>query len=175
VEVGRVKLEMPVSVFAGMFISSHNEDVKEKAQFWNVRLEKPAAEGVDGYQTPSPSRLEILNIETGNREVIYETETHIEAPNWSRNGKFLIYNSGGLLYNLNLKKRVPKVIDTGFATANNNDHGISFDGKTLAISQSHRRKRSAAFHHLHGSGKGRNAKAGYRKRPFVLARLVARR
>ncbi|MBW6536575.1 MAG: biopolymer transporter TolR [Mariniphaga sp.] len=134
VESGRVKLEMQQVVFAGMFISSHNEEVVEKARFWNVRLEKPASEGVDGYQKPSPSRLEILNIETGNREVIYETETHIEAPNWSRNGKFLIYNSGGLLYNFNLKKRVPKVIDTGFATANNNDHGISFDGKTLAIS-----------------------------------------
>jgi Tol biopolymer transport system component len=89
---------------------------------------------VSGYQSPSPSRLEILNVETGNREVIYETETHIEAPNWSSNGKFLLFNSGGLLYNFNLKKRVPKVIDTGFATANNNDHGISFDGKTLAIS-----------------------------------------
>lgn len=133
-EAGRVVLNMPATVLAGMFISSHNEEVVEKAQFWNVRLEKPAAEGVDGYQRPSPSRLEVLNIETGNREVIYETETHIEAPNWSRNGKFLIYNSGGLLYNFNLKKRVPKVIDTGFATANNNDHGISFDGKTLAIS-----------------------------------------
>jgi TolB protein len=134
VESGRVKLDMQTVVFAGMFISSHNEEVVEKAQFWNVRLEKPASEGVDGYQTPSPSRLEILDIETGNREVIYETETHIEAPNWSRNGKFLIYNSGGLLYNFNLKKRVPKVINTGFATSNNNDHGISFDGKMLAIS-----------------------------------------
>ncbi len=133
-EVGRVKLEMPSTVLAGMFISSHNEEVVEKAQFWNVRLEKPATEGVDGYQSPSPSRLEILDVVTGNREVIYETETHIEAPNWSRNGKFLIYNSGGLLYNFNLKKRVPKVIDTGFATSNNNDHGISFDGKMLAIS-----------------------------------------
>jgi len=133
-EVGRVKLEMPATVLAGMFISSHNEEVVEKAQFWNVRLEKPATEGVDGYQSPSPSRLEILNIETGNREVIYETETHIEAPNWSLNGKFLIYNSSGLLYNFNLKKQTTKVIDTGFATANNNDHGISFDGKTLAIS-----------------------------------------
>lgn len=134
IEVGRVALEMSAPVFAGMFISSHNEEVVEKAQFWNMRLEKPAVEGVDGYQNLSPSRLEILDIETGNRKVIYETETHIEAPNWSRNGKSLVYNSGGLLYNFNLKKRKPKVIDTGFATSNNNDHGISFDGKMLAIS-----------------------------------------
>ncbi len=133
-EVGKVELEMDDQVLAGMFISSHNADVKEKAQFWNVRLEKPAAEGVDGYQTQSPSRLEILDVETGLREVIYETDTHIEAPNWSRNGKFLIYNSGGKLYRFDLKKRKSEVINTGNVTNNNNDHGISFDGNMLAIS-----------------------------------------
>lgn len=82
---------METFVLAGMFISSHNEDVIEKSEFWNVRLEKPVMEGVDGYQALSPSRLEILDIESGNREVIYETEKHIEAPNWSRNGKWLAY------------------------------------------------------------------------------------
>ena len=74
VEVGKVELEMGKSVLAGMFIGSHNVDVLEKAEFWNVRIEKPAAEGVDGYRTPSPSRLETINVETGIREVIYETE-----------------------------------------------------------------------------------------------------
>jgi Tol biopolymer transport system component/regulation of enolase protein 1 (concanavalin A-like superfamily) len=136
VEVGKVELEMGKSVLAGMFIGSHNVDVLEKAEFWNVRIEKPAAEGVDGYRTPSPSRLEIINVETGIREVIYETDTHIEAPNWSRNGKFLIYNSGGKLYKFDLKKRTPVLINTGDVISNNNDHGISFDGKMLAISSS---------------------------------------
>jgi Tol biopolymer transport system component len=134
IEVGKVKLKIESSVLAGMFISSHNIDVIEKARFWNVRLEKPAAESVDGYQTPSPSRLEILDIETGNRKVVYETETHIEAPNWSRNGKYLIFNSDGKLYKYNLKSNKISEINTGFATSNNNDHGISFDGKMLAIS-----------------------------------------
>jgi TolB protein len=136
VEVGRVNLQMESVVLAGMFISSHNVDVIEKAQFRNVRLEKPAGEQVNGYQNPSPSRLEILDIETGNREVVYETETHIEAPNWSRNGKFLVYNSGGKLYQFKLKNRLVLELNTGVVKANNNDHGISFDGKTLAISSS---------------------------------------
>jgi Tol biopolymer transport system component len=134
VEIARVNLEMGNSVLTGMFIGSHNVDVLEKAEFWNVRIEKPAKEGVDGYQNPSPSRLEILNVEDGAREIIYETDTHIEAPNWSRNGKFLIYNSNGKLYHFDLKKRKPEEINTDFATSNNNDHGISFDGKILAIS-----------------------------------------
>jgi Tol biopolymer transport system component len=38
------------------------------------------------------------------------------------------------LYKFDLKKRHPEEINTGFATSNNNDHGISFDGKMLAIS-----------------------------------------
>ena len=71
VEVGKVKIEMSGAVLAGMFIGSHEVDVIEKAEFWNVRIEKPAAEGVDGYQSPSPSRMEILDVETGMRKVIY--------------------------------------------------------------------------------------------------------
>ena len=133
-EVGRVSLDMEAKVLTGMFIGSHNVDVLEKAEFWNVRIEVPAAEGVNGYEQPSPSRLEIMDIETGLRTVIYETDTHIEAPNWSRDGKYLIYNSGGKLYKFDLKKKQPELLNTGEVASNNNDHGISFDGKMLAIS-----------------------------------------
>lgn len=136
IEVGKVELEINKSVFAGMFISSHNVDVLEKAEFSNLRIEVPAADGVNGYQTPSPSRLEILDVETGFRNVIYETKNHIEAPNWSRNGKYLIYNSDGKLYKFNLKDSKISQINTGNVESNNNDHGITFDGKTLAISSS---------------------------------------
>jgi Tol biopolymer transport system component len=97
-------------------------------------LDIPAAEGVDGYKNPSASRLEILDVETGLRKVIYSTTNHIEAPNWSRDGKFLIYNSEGKLYKLDLATSNLTLINTGKAINNNNDHGISFNGKKLAIS-----------------------------------------
>ncbi len=132
--VGRVNLEMNNFVFAGLFICSHNKNAIEKANFWNVRLEKPFVEGIEEHQKPSSSRLEILDLDSGMRKVIYETQTHIEAPNWTRDGKYLIYNSDGKLYNFDLKTGESQEINTGFATNNNNDHGISFDGKTLAIS-----------------------------------------
>ena len=39
------------------------------------------------------SRLEIYNVNTERREVIYEeVGTLFEALNWSQDGKFLIYN-----------------------------------------------------------------------------------
>ena len=49
----------------------------------------------------------------------------------------MIYNRNGRLYRFDLATREPTEIDTDFATENNNDHVLSFDGKMLAIS--HRR------------------------------------
>ncbi|MEN8115896.1 MAG: biopolymer transporter TolR [Bacteroidota bacterium] len=141
INVAEKNFNLGEEVLAGMFICSHDSDVIESARFWNVRIDVPAGSGIDGYQNPSPSRLEILDIETGVRNIIYETSDHIEAPNWSRDGKYLIYNSAGKLYKFDLTDKKPVEINTGFATSNNNDHGISFDGKTLAIS-----------HHLEENG-----------------------
>lgn len=129
-----IELNFEAPFYVGMVVCSHNADNLVSGRFSNVRLDVPAAEGVDGYKTPSASRLEILDMESGNRKVIYSTNGHIEAPNWSRDGKFLIYNSGGKLYKFDLSKGKPEVIDSDVAINNNNDHGISFDGKTLAIS-----------------------------------------
>lgn len=133
-EVASVEVNLGENFHVGMFVCSHNAEVIEQARFWNVRLDVTADTKGGEQAPPAPSRLEILNIETGMREVVYTSEKHFEAPNWSSNGKFLIYNQGGKLYRFNLKSKKIRVIDTGFADANNNDHGISFDGKTLAIS-----------------------------------------
>src|SRR4029079_9564205 len=38
------------------------------------------------------------------------------------------------LYRFDLARRAAEVINTGFATRNNNDHVLSFDGRMLAIS-----------------------------------------
>jgi Tol biopolymer transport system component len=132
--VAEKRFDLGEEVLAGLFICSHDPDVVESAKFWNVRIEIPASAEVNGYQNPSPSRLEIMDIQTGLRKIIYETNDHIEAPNWSRNGEYLIYNSAGILYEFNLSDSEISKINTGSVTSNNNEHGISFDGKTLAIS-----------------------------------------
>jgi Tol biopolymer transport system component len=62
------------------------------------------------------------------------TPTRIEAPNWLRDGQTLIYNSRGHLYRIPATGGEPAVIDTGFATKCNNDHGVSPDGTRLVIS-----------------------------------------
>ena len=88
------------------------------------------------------STLEVLNIHTGNREIIYREKRHFEAPNWSGDGKFFIVNSNGKLYKIYRKKGVMEEIFTDFAQHCNNDHGISPDGKQLVISH-HRQEPNA--------------------------------
>ncbi len=78
--------------------------------------------------------LEIIEAATGKREVVATFDQVIEAPNWTKDGKALIYNQSGLIYRFDLEKRVSERIDTGFADLCNNDHVISSDGKYLAVS-----------------------------------------
>lgn len=80
------------------------------------------------------STLETIAIASLERHIILEEENHIEAPNWTPDGKTLIYNSKGLLYKIKVTGGEPVLILTGFAKKINNDHGISPDGKQLVIS-----------------------------------------
>ena len=85
-------------------------------------------------QTSVHSKLETVNIATGDRKIIYEEDIHFEAPNWSRDGKYFVVNSLGKLYTIPREGKTKTLLNTGSAKTCNNDHGISFDGKWLAIS-----------------------------------------
>jgi TolB protein len=80
------------------------------------------------------SSLVLLDIASGKEEVILKEQRHFEAPNWSRDGKYLVINSNGLLEKISINGEKLGIINTGFANRCNNDHGFSFDGKTLVIS-----------------------------------------
>lgn len=121
-------------VYVGLFVSSHNEDVREQAVFRNVRIVVPAGEDLVPYRDYLGSNLEILDLETGDRKIVYRSPESLQAPNWTPDGKGLIYTSNGLLYRFDLDEETPVAINTGFATRNNNDHVLSFDGRQLAIS-----------------------------------------
>jgi TolB protein len=133
-ETGRVTMDFSAGILAGLFVCSHEIDVAETAVFRNVRFDVPAAEGTEGDAPPSPSRLELLDVETGLRRIVYSSAGHFEAPNWSHDGRFLLFNQEGRIHRLPLDTMKPHILDTGSVRANNNDHGISFDGKRLALS-----------------------------------------
>ena len=126
---------MPDEILAGIFICSHDPEVMEEAKVWNVRIDRPVAENYDpnmgGYLG---CRLETMTVADGKRMVIYEKNDRFEAPNWMPDGKKLLFNMDGSLYKIPAEGGALEKLNTGFANRNNNDHGISFDGKLLAIS-----------------------------------------
>ena len=127
--------DLPDEVLAGLFLCSHNEQVLEQGQAWNVRIDQPVADDYNPYQAGFlSSRLEIMNVFDGRRKVIHTYESRFEAPNWMPDGNRLLFNQDGSLYTIGINGQDLQQLNTGFADRNNNDHGISFNGKLLAIS-----------------------------------------
>ena len=136
--------DMKDSVLAGVFISSHDSNALATARVWNLRIDHP----VENPYQPNPqlvkpptlevmgSRLEIVDASDGIRKSIYESKGRFEAPNWMPDGKKLLYNDHGSLYTIPIEGGMTEKLNTGSADKINNDHGISFDGKMLAISNS---------------------------------------
>lgn len=120
------------TIYVGIGVCSHDKDAIEKAVFSNVELKQlgavPAGEKPTLY-----SSLETITVASTDRRVVYAIPGHFEAPNWTRNGAF-IFNAEGRLLRLPVTGGKPQTIDTGFAIRCNNDHGVSPDGKWLAIS-----------------------------------------
>lgn len=80
------------------------------------------------------SVLETIDVLTGERRVLAEFNHRIEAPNWTSDGKRLIYNSGGDIYAFDIDARTSTRIDSGFVRSCNNDHVLSPDNTQLAVS-----------------------------------------
>lgn len=85
-------------------------------------------------QRDSFSILETVDVHTGARLTLKEFDYVIEAPNWTQDGKYLVYNSRGHLYTYELATGDIKEMDTGFAIDNNNDHVLSPDNTQIAVS-----------------------------------------
>ena len=80
------------------------------------------------------SILQVYHVETGEIETLAEFDYLIEAPNWAKDGKFLVYNSEGKIFRFDLKTKESTEIPTGFADNCNNDHVLSPDGVSIAVS-----------------------------------------
>jgi TolB protein len=82
----------------------------------------------------SYSILETVDVLSGKRTVLKEFDYVIEAPNWTRDGKYLVYNSQGKMFIYEMVAGEILEIDTGFAIDCNNDHVLSPDNSRLAVS-----------------------------------------
>ena len=87
---------------------------------------------MQAQQNKITSILEILDIETGERTTVKEFPYLIEAPNWTYDEQWLIYNSGGKLWKLSpITPAEPEEIYTGFATNCNNDHCLLYTSRCV--------------------------------------------
>jgi Tol biopolymer transport system component len=127
-------LDLGADLLAGLFVCAHTDKFSEEVVFSNTRVFNTAPDDLVQYRTYLGSYLEVMDVETGHREVLASSEGSWQAPNWTPDGKTLIYNANGKLYNFDLASAVSTVLNTGFANKNNNDHVLTFDGKQIGIS-----------------------------------------
>jgi TolB protein len=84
------------------------------------------------------SHLFIYDLGSGSSHEVFAADAIWEAPNWSPDGKYLISNSGGVIYKIVLKpdgtSETPQKLAIPADHRCNNDKAISPDGTMLAFS-----------------------------------------
>lgn len=145
---GSAKIEFAGDFYIGLGVSAHNAGRLETVAFSDVELTPPAP--LTG-RTTLISTLQTINIQSKDRRVAYVVTQpgRIEAPNWfPDNSNTLYFNTNGKLYKVqaeppgtppNPSRKPVEQVDLGTLTRINNDHGISPDGKLLAISDASER------------------------------------
>ena len=150
-----IKLHFDGDFYAGLGVCAHNENAVEQATFAHVELlplaaqvtAAPAAQGTTAStsaSTPTPmalySTLQTIAIDNNARMafVIQTGNGQMEAPNWSRDGKTLIFDRAGKLWSVPADQGVggfgeARSVDIGNATDCTGSHGLSPDGKWIAM------------------------------------------
>jgi Tol biopolymer transport system component len=129
---GYLKISFEGEFYVGLGVCAHDNKAIEKAVFSNVELKQVSTSA--NAKPVLESTLETVAVASTDRQVVYRTRGHFEAPNWSRDGNFFLFNGDGRIYKLPVTGGKAELVDTGKQIRCNNDHGISPDGTQLAIS-----------------------------------------
>lgn len=79
------------------------------------------------------AQLEVIDLR-GERRIVFTADEVIEAPNWSPDGQWLVFNAGGQIYKISPEGGAPQHIVTSGLDDLNNDHVLSPDGTTIYVS-----------------------------------------
>jgi Tol biopolymer transport system component len=128
-----ISLPLGAPFYVGIGVSAHNAKVPEKATFANLEI-KPLAPPDAPAQKVLYSTVQVIKVAEREATVINSQAAHAQAPNWSRDGKTIVFNQDGHMYSAPATGGgTPQLIDTGSATSCSGSHGFSPDGKWLAI------------------------------------------
>jgi hypothetical protein len=134
-----IRIPLEGEFYVGLGVCAHDKDDIEEATFSHVELKNlPASTGPPLLY----STLETVAASSGDRQVVYVAQGRFEAPNWARDGSYFLFNRNGHLEKLPVAGGTPAVIDAGFASRVNNDHGISPDATQLALSDNSQETKS---------------------------------
>jgi WD40 repeat protein len=129
-----IRLHFAEPFYAGLGVCAHQDGAVEQASFSRVELKPLTAPA-----TPRPkalfSTLQTIAIDNNARMafVIQTGKGQMEAPNWSRDGKSLIFDRAGSMWTVPVAGGRLAAIDIGDAADCTGSHGLSPDGKWLAI------------------------------------------
>lgn len=125
------RIQFADPVYVGLGVCAHDNAALEEARFTQVKFtSNPPRQAKPVLH----SSLERISIASKDRRVVFTSRKHFEAPNWAPDPVNLLFNSGGRILRIPAVGGEPSLLDTGFANRCNNDHGLSADGKWLAIS-----------------------------------------
>ncbi len=128
------------SVYVGLGVCSHDAKVLETAVFSNVSIQELSATEAHPNPENVRSKISIYDLESKTVRVAYTADKLWEAPNWSPDGKYLLANSGGVIYRFVFDAKgeaQPGKLALDKAYDCNNDKALSPDGKRLAFSAQH--------------------------------------
>ncbi|HZU82697.1 MAG TPA: hypothetical protein VE987_07265, partial [Polyangiaceae bacterium] len=149
---GSIRVPLGESFYVGIGVCAHDPNALERAVFTNVDLAAPPPPAGAGDEGALYSVLETVSIASTDRRVVYVSSDRLEAPNWTRDGESLLFNRNGRIERVPAGGGEPKVVDTGFAVACNNDHVLSPDGRWLAISDGSEEPRSSTIYVVPAGG-----------------------
>jgi hypothetical protein len=137
---GSMRVPLTGPFYVGLGVCAHNKDAVETAEFGNVAI---GAVSFESHERPYHT-LETVTVASTDRRVTYVVSGGIEAPNWTRDGESLLFTENGRIESVPVAGGEPKVIEMRSpGRVSTMFHGISPDGKMLAISVA--RLRTARF------------------------------
>ena len=75
------QIDLGEAAYVGIFVCSNADDDIELATIRDVRIVRPVGAGFERGRDPFGSRLEILDVASGHRRIIFSAEHVFEAPN----------------------------------------------------------------------------------------------
>ena len=130
-ETIRLHLEEPY--YVGIGLTAHDVKTTEKAVFANLELNAPVTATPGALALYSTLQVVQIAESSPRADVVYTQQARLQAPNWSRDGRTLLFNRDGEIWSIPAEGGAPRQIDAGAATGCSGSHGFSPDGKWLAV------------------------------------------